>query len=156
MSDFTVLVDSREQKAYPFHRYPVDIVSTTLKTGDYAVEGDGRSMGNSNFDPHYAVERKNPDDFLQSITWERDRFEDELARADSMPHRMPIVVEKPWQWFENENYWNNVSLNSIIGTIETHPEIYNVEYFFSRNRQKGEQLTYEFLKRRNEKLTQRP
>lgn len=155
MSDFTILVDDREKKEYSFNRYPVDTKLTRLKTGDYAIADDGRSMGEDSFDPHFATERKNPEDFLQSITWERDRFEDELARADSMTQRMPIIIEKPWSYFEGEKYWKNVGLNSIIGTIETHPEIYNVEYFFSRDRTKGEQLAYEFLKLRNKKLSKR-
>ena len=152
MSSFTIWTDSREKKGFKFHRYPVDTEEKRLKTGDYCVKGDGRMIGDTEFDPHYVVERKSGKDFLNSITWSRDRFEDELARADSMARRMPIVVSKPWKYFTDERYHKNVHINSIIGTIETHPQIYNVEYFWNRDRVKAEQLTYEFLKYRNETL----
>lgn len=155
MSEFTIVVDSREKKPYHFRRYPVDTISKRLKTGDYCVADDGDEMGSESFDPHYAVERKTAPDFLKSITWERDRFEDELARADSFAHRMPIVIEKPWIHFERENYHQNVNLNSIKGTLDWHPQQYHVEYFFERDRRMGEQTTYEFLKWREQKLEER-
>lgn len=155
MSDFTIVVDCREQKPYHFRRYPVDTIEKRLETGDYCVLNDGRKISDESFDPHYAVERKSGPDFLKSITWERDRFEDELARADSFAHRMPIVVEEPWGHFENQDYYQNVSFNSIAGTIEYHPKMYNVEYFFNRDRRKAEQATYEFLKWRYTKLEER-
>lgn len=150
-----IYVDSREKKPYSFNRYPVKTTERRLKTGDYCIAEDGDEMGENGFDPHYAIERKSGDDFLKSITWSRDRFEDELARADSMAHRMPIVVERPWAYFTDNRYRNDIHPNSIIGTVETHPEIYNAEYFFRRDRTKAEQLTYEFLRWRYNKLSDR-
>lgn len=146
-----IYVDSREQKPYKFTRYPVETAERRLKTGDYCVAEDGREMGENGFDAHYAIERKTSDDFLKSITWDRDRFEDELARADSMAHRMPIIVERPFAYFEDNRYRKDVHPNSVIATIETHPEAHNVGYFFQRDRTKGEQLTYEFLRWRRNK-----
>lgn len=156
MTRFTVYVDSREQLPYKFNRYPVDTEERRLETGDYCVAGDGIELGDDGFNPNYAVERKTAQDFLKSITWERDRFEDELARADNFSSRMPIVVEKPWPYFEEERYYKNVSPNAVEGTVEWHPEMFYVEYFFERDRRRGEQLTYEFLRNRNRKLQRRP
>lgn len=152
MSSFTIFVDQREQKPYKFHRYPVETEVKRLKTADYCVAGDGIE-GESHFLPEYGVERKSGKDFLESITWSRERFEDELERADSFSKRMPIVVEEPWQYFEDEKYYKNVGLNSIIGTIDYHPEMFNVDYFFNRDRQKAEQLCFEFLKLRNRQIS---
>jgi len=148
MSEFTIYVDSREQKPYHFRRYPVDTEEKTLETGDYCVAADGRAIGDNSFDPHYATERKSGKDFLESITWQRDRFEDELARASSFSNRMPVIVEEPWGHFEQENYYKDVNFNSIEGTIDCHPDMYYMDYFFTRDRTKAEQLHYEFLKHR--------
>ena len=73
MYRFKIYVDSREKKGYSFRNFPVSTEEKRLKTGDYCISTDGDSMGENSFDPHYAVERKNPSDFLKSITWERDR-----------------------------------------------------------------------------------
>jgi len=154
MSSFTIFVDDREQKPYKFNRYPVNTEDKRLETADYCVKGDGIE-GETDFIPHYGVERKSGKDFLNSITWERDRFEDELARADNFYKRMPVVVEEPWPYFENEQYYKNVGVNSIKGTIDCHPEMFNIDYFFNRDRQKAEQLTFEFLKLRNSKISKR-
>lgn len=148
MSEFTIIVDEREQKPYKFHRYPVDTEVMTLETGDYCVKDDGSKISASTFEPNYAVERKSAPDFLGSITWERDRFERELARADSFGKRMPVVIEKPWSYFEQERYYKNIKFNSINRTTDCHPKVFYMEYFFNRNRTKAEQLTYEFLRHR--------
>jgi ERCC4-type nuclease len=152
MSEFTIIVDQREKQPYKFHRYPVDTEVLTLQTGDYCIKNDGSKISDSTFEPDYAVERKSAPDFLGSITWERDRFEKELARADSFSKRMPVVVEKPWKHFEEERYHKNVNFNSIDATIECHPEMFYMDYFFNRDRTKAEQLTYEFLKLRWKKI----
>lgn len=151
MSEFTILVDNREKQPYKFHRYPVETSLTQLTTGDYAVSGDGSSVSDKTWEPNYAIERKSGADFLGSITWERDRFENELARADSFSKRMPVIVEEPWAYFEDEQYRKNVNFGSIDATIKCHPEMFYMDYFFQRDRRKAEQLTYEFLKRRWQK-----
>jgi len=152
MGEFTIIVDQREKHPYKFHRYPVDTEVLTLQTGDYCIKGDGSKISDSTFEPDYAVERKSAPDFLGAITWERDRFENELARADSFSKLMPVVVEKPWQHFEEEQYHKNVNFNSIDATVECHPETFYMAYFFCRDRTKAEQLAYEFLRRRFQQI----
>jgi len=155
MYRFKIYTDSREKKPYSFRNYPVTTESKRLKTGDYCIATDGDPMGEKSFDPHFAIERKNPSDFLKSITWERDRYEEELARADVFSHRMPIVVERGLDWFKGEEYWQDVNKNSIMATINTHPESYNIDYHFRPSRSACEQLTYEFLNWRYKKLKRR-
>lgn len=152
---FTIYVDSREQKPYSFQNYPVQTESVTLKTGDYCVAEDGNAMGDNGFEPNYAVERKNPDDFLQSITWERDRFEDELARADRFAHRMPVIVERGYEYFKEEQYYRDVGVNSITATVDTHPQMFNVDYYFENGRTQAEKLCFEFLNWRKQMLDRR-
>jgi len=151
MTDFVVFCDSREKKPYSFNRYSVDTQNIELLTGDYALKDDGKPTANG-FDPNFTIERKNPDDFLESITWSRERFENELQRADSFTTRMPVIVERPWSYFLNERYHRDVHLNSIKGTVSSHSGQYNVEYFFTRDRTKAEELTHEFLEWRAKQI----
>jgi hypothetical protein len=154
MHRFTVLRDTREKKPYDFQNYPVQTKDKKLTTGDYCLERDATEMPKGGYEPSYAVERKNPSDFVNSITWERDRFENELARADSMPHRMPVVVERSKQYFEDGHYYRNVNPSSILGTIDAHPQRYNIDYFFSPNRNDAEYTTFEFLDWRRKQLVE--
>jgi ERCC4-type nuclease len=152
VSPFTVYVDSREQKPYTFNRFPeIETVEQTLRTGDYCVANDGEHDGEY-FCPNYAVERKSKSDFTESITWERSRFEDELRRADGFEHRMPVIVEKPLLYYRQNNHYRNVSPASIVGTAESHPKQFYMDYFFERSRQTAEALTKEFLIWRSRKI----
>ena len=139
MSEFTILVDSREQKPFTFEGYSVETEEATLETGDYAVKG---KYGESGF----AVERKAKSDFLNSITHERDRFEREIERADGWNAPLPVVVEAPWLEFTQGNYYRDINPNSIIGTVEKWPNYYNVDFFFSDSREEAESKTFDFLK----------
>lgn len=140
----TVFVDTREKRPWDFEDYPVETVEQKLETADYALQDDG-SWDDGSFVPNYGIERKAKGDFLSSITHERDRFEDELERADGWDSRMPIVVEAPWLVFKQGDYYPNIHPNSIKGTVNKWPEYYNVEFFFSSDREDAENITYEFL-----------
>lgn len=148
---FTIFQDDREKKPFTFSDYSCTVVEQRLKTGDYCLQGDGE-MEDDVFYPNYAVERKAQSDFLGSITWERDRFERELARADDFEHRMPIVVEQTLQYFLADNHYRDVHPNSIKATVDAHPQSYNVEYFFNRDREQAADLTYDYMEWRNELL----
>ena len=82
-SKLRIIIDTREQTPWAFPDYLVDSRRGTLKTGDYALEGD------SNF----AIERKSLDDFLGTISSGWERFCRELDRMDiaKFPAKMVIV-----------------------------------------------------------------
>lgn len=141
MTEFTIVVDTREQKPYQFEDYPVTLIDEALETGDYAVEGK----------PGFTVERKSKSDFLSSITHDRDRFEREIQRADGWEAPLPVVVEAPWLDFTQGNYYPDINPNSVIGTVEKWPEYYNVDFFFRNDRSDAEQFTFEFLQWWNSK-----
>jgi DNA excision repair protein ERCC-4 len=154
MSDggrFTIFADTREKKPYSFSRYPISVEEMELKTGDYCVSGDGW-MENGTFYPKFATERKSASDFLNSITWERDRFERELERADKFDTRMPIIVEQNYQHFMKDNHYKDVHPNSIEATVDAHTDRYYAEYFFTRDRKRATDLTYDFLEWRSDTL----
>lgn len=143
--------DSREKKPYSFSRRRCTVTEQRLKTGDYCIQGDGKMEGKT-FHPNFAIERKSEDDFLQSITSNRDRFERELERADSFEHRMPIIIEETQQYFNEGRYYPDVHPNAVIGTIESHPSQYYVDYYFCRNRQRASQNTFDWLEWRDEQM----
>lgn len=146
MSEFTILIDTREQKPYSFEGYPVETKDVKLETGDYAVQEPGYYGKNGMYIPPFAVERKAKSDFLNSITHERDRFERELVRADGWDAPMPIVIEAPWLDFKQGNYYPNIHPNSIKGTVEKWPGKYNIDMFFKSTKSDAEQFTFEFLR----------
>jgi ERCC4-type nuclease len=150
MTDFTILIDNREQKPYSFEEYPVETEEVTLETSDYVLKGDGFWNNNDTFIPYFGTERKSQDDFLNSITWERDRFRKEIRRADGWDNPLPIMVESPWRVFQNENYYRDVNRNAIEGTVNQWANNYNCEFFFKNDRADAERATYEFLRWRHE------
>lgn len=136
MAEFTILRDTREQKPYPFHDYDVDVKDEKLDTGDYTVEG---------YKGDFAVERKTKPDFLRSMTHDRDRFKRELVRAGEFNFPMALLLESPRVEFERGMYRSEAHPNSVIGTIDSWGEKYNVNFFFKRGRGMGEETAYTTL-----------
>ncbi len=80
-ADFVVLVDTREQRPWNFEE-GVGVEPRHLETGDYSVRGlEGR----------VAIERKSPEDFLETMVRRRDAFCAELRRMSSVDLRAVVV-----------------------------------------------------------------
>ena len=106
VSPFTVVVDTREQHPFHFASIPVDrkqlkkklddgvspgvvVVKMTrqgLATGDYSIEG---------MEDRFAIERKSKADLFHCMGSDRDRFEEQFRRLNSL-ERAAIVVEADW------------------------------------------------------------
>ena len=150
MSVFTILEDSREQKGWPFAEYPVEVQTVTLRTGDYTIpEVCGYDDENDTYLPRLAVERKSGGDFLHSITHSRDRFKDEIRRADEWAEPLHVNVEEPWESFQNRYSdilkYRKVYPNQIAGTVSSWSEHYNVTFRFYPNRAAAERDTFDRL-----------
>lgn len=78
-----ITIDTREQTPFHFDEHLVKATIGTLKVGDYAITGD----------TGFAVERKNFDDFLGTISTGWARFQREIYRANERGFNLPIVVE---------------------------------------------------------------
>lgn len=76
-----IVIDTREQCPWSFDPAQVDAFIGTLKTGDYALEGDDR----------FAIERKSLDDFLGTISSGWPRFCRELNRMSDFVAKVIIV-----------------------------------------------------------------
>jgi ERCC4-type nuclease len=77
-----IIIDTREQTPWAFPPF-VQTTVGTLKTGDYALEGD---------EGGFVIERKSLNDFLCTISTGWPRFSAELNRAAEL-ERFVIVVE---------------------------------------------------------------
>jgi len=76
-----LVVDTREQQPWIFPDEFAQVRRGTLKSGDYALDGDDV----------FAIERKSLDDFLGTISSGWERFARELARMSGQ--RRIVIVE---------------------------------------------------------------
>ena len=84
--ELVILVDTREQQPPPFPA-GVRCERATLGEGDYSTP---LLRGCS------VVERKSPGDFVQTVTWDRERWDREVERLDDYDHRA-VVVEASFE-----------------------------------------------------------
>lgn len=146
--DVTILCDSREQKPYTFDAYDVDAETATLATGDYTIAAFCTVDDNDTYHPEYAIERKSANDFLTSITSQRDRFRRELERAGEWPEPIEVVVEEPWTTFThnlNLMQYRSIDPAHVEGTVREWTDAYNVSFRFMSDRHCAERHTYDRL-----------
>lgn len=148
MSDEAPLViDTRERKPYRFAGID-NIVYRELNVGDYTRSG---------FEDAFSVERKSLDDLANSLTssqGNRERFEDEIERAQSLSNFV-VVIEAPKSAVYDyageglggcPNYYSNIAPNSVIGTTEKWPEKYETLRFeWCGTREGAKQRTLQLL-----------
>lgn len=142
VSDGAVVVDTREKKPYEFPGVD-NITERELNVGDYSRIG---------YEDVFSVERKTLDDLARSLGTDRDRFEDEIRRAQSL-EEFAVVIEatkdsvyKYRNSSECPNYYSNIHPNSIVGTVEKWPDKYDtLSFIWSRSRQSAAQETLRLL-----------
>lgn len=147
-----IIIDTREQKPFDFP-LNVPIKRATLKTGDYAIEGDD----------FFAIERKSKADFLGTIFHDWQRFKRELQRmADGNFVAKIIIVEADFKDFlfsENAdgeliapNYTNTcISPQAIISRI-AELSLMNVTVLLCGNAQYAATMAYYILLNRLKQL----
>lgn len=133
MSDFTIIIDTREQKPYSF--YGMDVIHRKLDTGDYSIDG---------YEDVFTVERKSLDDYLQSITHERTRFEDEVERG-SLMREFEVVIEADEQTVRDGDYYPNVAPLAAINTANAWEDRYGTPFHWAKNRASAKALTLQKL-----------
>lgn len=79
--DLSIVIDTREQAPWSFEGY-ADVRVGTLKTGDYALDGD----------MSFAIERKSLDNFLGTISSGWNRFLREIGRMDAAGFVAKVVI----------------------------------------------------------------
>lgn len=76
-----IIIDTREKRPWAFGSEYADTRVETLRTGDYAIDGDEL----------FAIERKSLDDFLSTISTGWERFQREIDRMEVFVAKVVIV-----------------------------------------------------------------
>jgi DNA excision repair protein ERCC-4 len=100
-----IIVDTREQRLLCFGA-SVETRRACLPVGDYSCEGH---------ELEWAIERKSLDDYVQSITHQRDRFFRELEKLAKYDFAR-IVVCDSIEAIANHHYTSMAHPNSVLGT----------------------------------------
>lgn len=131
----TIVVDTREKKPYSF--YGRDVVRKKMDTGDYSIEG---------YEDTFAIERKSLDDYLRSITHERERFEAEVQRGSAM-EEFEVVIEASEEEVRQGNYYRDIPPLSAINTATawSREDRYNVPFHWAGDRAKAKALSLSLL-----------
>jgi DNA excision repair protein ERCC-4 len=132
-SSLTIVIDSREQKPYPFDN--IKAVKCGLNTGDYSILG---------LEQYICLERKELSDIISCMTSGRERFQRELLRMKAYPKRC-IVIESNWVDIVTGNYRSKLNPLSAQNSIISWMNQFNIPFFFSGDREQGQKFTEQFL-----------
>jgi len=150
MTTLEVLRDNREQKGWGFENQDVTIRDETLSTGDYTLEVFcDHDITRDTYIPSFAIERKSGDDFVSSITSDRERFKSEIKRASDWDRPLCVIIEEPRKpsRYQDSHYLDfyNITEPQVLGIVETWEECYNVQFSFARSRELAQQQAYDTL-----------
>jgi ERCC4-type nuclease len=149
MVHLDILRDNREQKPWSFDNYPVEVRGETINTGDYTLaEFCHHDPDNDTYHPRYAIERKGGDDFINSITRDRERFKKEIKRASDWECPLLVLIEEPKVTFKRGDgfmQYRDISASQIFGTVGTWERHYNVDFEFAGTRDRCQQMAFDAL-----------
>ena len=131
-----IIVDTREQNAYNFSGYSVEITPGTLTSGDYSLMG---------FVDLVAVERKELSDLLGCLTHDRPRFTRELERLRGF-EAAALVVEAPYNTIASGRYRSKIDPDAATQSLISIMANYRLPVFFAHSRAEAEFFTYNFLR----------
>lgn len=136
-TDFTIVIDSREQTPLNFKikDFEIPTLVKALPTADYSVKG---------LEQHIAVERKSLPDLVACVTRERERFEKELQRLQAYPTRL-LVIESTWSEIEAGNYRSKTNPQSVVGSLISWQERYSIPIMMCENHTRAGLMTARFL-----------
>ena len=128
-----IIIDTREKDAYSFG--DIQTIRTKLDAGDYSVAG---------LEDRISIERKNLNDFVQTVIRQQKRFHKELCALADMEF-CAIVVESSWQDILAHKYAGNVKPLSIIESAVAIMLAYRIPVVMAGNRQMACHLTKSLL-----------
>ncbi|MGO8880658.1 MAG: ERCC4 domain-containing protein [Desulfomonilaceae bacterium] len=127
-------VDSREKLPWEFD---FQIIKKKLPVGDYAIWGLERKL---------IVERKSLPDLISCLSWDRDRFEAELARATALT-KLIVIFEASWSDILEGRYKSKMNTKSARESIVALHTRYDVPFLAGENRMIANQLCQSYLLR---------
>ena len=140
-----VLIDTREQAAFPFTRWPdIETRAATLYAGDYSLPGLERSI---------ALERKSLPDLVACLGPERERFEHELSRLAGLDFAA-VLVEADFRDLAAGNYRSKLHPRAAVASVAAFAVRY-VPILFGGDRDGAETLCVELLTKYARELERR-
>jgi ERCC4-type nuclease len=130
-----IVIDTREKDEYSFG--DIVAIKQKLDAGDYSVAG---------LENRIAIERKNLDDFVGTVIYQKERFHEELILLARLEFSA-IVVEASLTDILEHRYKSGVRPMSVIGAVVAIMVEYRIPIIFCGNRQLACHLTNEILQR---------
>lgn len=122
MSDFTIIVDSREQHPFTFERFPVSVEVGALQTGDYAIK---------HMEHRYGWERKSLEDLYGSMFQGRERFAREMHRARGYEY-FAVIVEAPYDALFHQLARRKGNPKAFVNSCRSWAQKNGIHFWFSR------------------------
>lgn len=135
-----IVIDTREQHPYSF---TVPAVRRKLDAGDYSIEG---------FETVAAIERKELNDYVQTVICQRERFAKELKKLAAYRLKA-IVVEASMADVIAGRYEGHVPPKSVVGATAGIILGYGIPIYFCSNRQIALHFTETLLMKFHERQT---
>ena len=149
MVTLDILRDTRERLPWSFEPFDVTTDDVTIETGDYTLpEFCDFDEELETYYPQYAIERKSGDDFMESITHEMKRFQQEIRRACRWEDPLLVIVEEPKspsRYQDDFIDFYDVGREQVFSTVDTLEREYNVRFRFARNRNQAQRVAYDSL-----------
>jgi ERCC4-type nuclease len=144
VSDFKIIIDSREQ--HPFYFRDYEIINRKLATGDYSIEGLEHLL---------SVERKGSVSEIAG-NFTSKRFQDVLGRLSELKYSY-IVLESSWddilKFPAGSNIpsymWKKIKIRSpfLLHKISEIQTKYNIHFIVCNNKDIAKTTTLNILKR---------
>lgn len=131
MNDFTVIIDTREQKPFSFPNSE----KGTLKTGDYSLKG---------YEDQIVIERKSIPDLFGSFGKGRTRFEKEYQRLSKFKYKA-LVIEGDLKTILKGAEFSSMKPEIIIKSSLSWYVKYGVPPLFCSSVKLANKLTHELL-----------
>lgn len=126
-----LIIDTREKLPYKFERFNDQfehIITGTLKSGDYSIEG---------FKDKVAIERKSLGDLVNTVIHGRKRFVNELIRLSTYDYAA-IVVEASLKEVASPYSFSQANPSSVVGSLQSFSLLYGVHVIFAGDRVQAE------------------
>lgn len=140
-SDFTIIIDTREQKPYDFLTVsspPPKTIRKKLDSGDYSILG---------IESLVCCERKELSDLFSSVGKGRKRLEAEFERMSKMDYAVLLIENDYRTMFINPPVRSKMQPKSVFRSLITWSQRYNIHIWNLWNREAAEKTCYLILKR---------
>ena len=131
-----IVVDTREQRPFPFTKYEAEVERATLPTSDYSLPG---------FEDRVGIERKELGDLVGCLMGSnRERFERELRRLSTYELKA-VVVEASMRDVADGIYRSEMKPHAVLQSVFAFQVRYGVSFLFCGDRAGAEYTTFWLL-----------